>query len=84
MKDLSDRADGSIGVQTGSMAATNTVSVAPSFGAPGSTSESVAAGDIRTAPDDLPAADDHRQLDRGSDSGSASASFSADSTAASW
>lgn len=40
MKDLSDLAKDSIGVDTGSMAATNTISVVPRFGAPGSVSES--------------------------------------------
>jgi hypothetical protein len=40
VKDLSDLAKDSIGVDTGSMAATNTISVVPRFGAPGSVSES--------------------------------------------
>lgn len=42
MEDLSKLAKHSIGVNTGSMAATNTVSVVPAFGAPGGPSEGTA------------------------------------------
>lgn len=66
MTDHSDLAHGSIGVQTGSMAGTNTVSVQPDFGAPGSDSESVVPSDIRSAPDDVgTATNDYRRLERG-------------------
>jgi hypothetical protein len=41
VQDLSKLAENSIGVRAGSMAATNTVSVTPDFGAPGTGSESV-------------------------------------------
>ena len=40
IRDVSDLSKGSIGVKTGSMAATNTVSVIPEYGAPGTQSES--------------------------------------------
>ena len=39
-QDLSSLAENCIGVDTGSMSATNTISVPPKFGAPGSVSES--------------------------------------------
>ena len=48
--DVSDLSKGSIGVKTGSMAATNTVSVTPEYGAPGTESESVPASEIQSVP----------------------------------
>lgn len=39
MEDLSDLAKGSLGTKAGSMAATNTISVPPAYGAPGGESE---------------------------------------------
>lgn len=46
MEDLSHLAKDSLTVRAGSMAATNTVSVVPDFGAPGTGSESVNANDV--------------------------------------
>src|SRR5579859_1370074 len=50
IRDVSDLSKGSIGVRTGSMAATNTVSVTPDFGAPGTDSESVKPEQIQSPP----------------------------------
>lgn len=49
IRDVSDLSKGSIGVKTGSMAATNTVSVTPEYGAPGTESESVNQREVQDA-----------------------------------
>jgi len=48
MQDLSSLAKDSLGVKAGSMAATNTISEQPDFGAPGTDSESVTSDDIQS------------------------------------
>jgi len=49
--DVSELAMNSLGVTTGSMAATNTTSVKPAYGAPGTDSESVEDSDVMAVPD---------------------------------